>query len=197
MNTETQTGSRPQTHPFVFTEPVPVTGEALYHMGGLGRVELIRGEIKRLMPTGHLHGYIETIIASLLLAFVQSRQLGRVLSGEVGIYTRRKPDTVRGADVVYISQERLAQTQSEGYLTVAPELVVEVMSPGDTWTEVQEKVQEYFAVGVQLMWVIDPRLKQIHVYRSADEAIRLTVHDELTGDDLLPGFAVRVSQIFV
>lgn len=132
MNIETTAQLRPRKSPLYFTEPTPLTGEALYRMSGLGQVELVKGQIKPVIPTGHLHGYIETIIASLLLAFVQAHRLGGILSGEVGIYTHRRPDTVRGADVIYISHERLSQNQREGYLTVAPELVVEVMSPGDS-----------------------------------------------------------------
>ena len=74
------------------------------------------------------------------MIFAYHQKLGHVLVGEVGIYTNRNPDTVRGADVAYISKDRLAQTQSQSYLDVAPELIVEVLSPGDSWSEVIEKV---------------------------------------------------------
>jgi Uma2 family endonuclease len=177
-------------------EKETVTGEELYAMGDIGRTELVRGEIIQLMPTGYPHGFIEVIIAALLHVFVQKHKLGRVLGGEVGVYTERNPDTVRGMDVAFISNERLAQVESKSYLDVAPELVVEVMSPDDRWSEVQQKLAEYFAVGVQLIWVIDPRLEDVHVYHSLTDMERLTIGDRLTGSEVLPGFEVDVAELF-
>ena len=177
-------------------EKETITGAELYAMGDIGRTELVRGEIIRLMPTGHPHGYIEAMIAALLVMFVRKHRLGRVLTGEVGVYTEHDPDTVRGMDVAFISHERLAQVKSKSYLDVAPELVVEVMSPDDRWSEVQQKLAEYFAVGVQLIWVVDPRLEQVHVYRSLTDIDRLTNEDNLTGGEVLPGFAVPVAELF-
>jgi Uma2 family endonuclease len=135
-------------------------------MGNIGRTELVKGKIIHLMPTGHPHGFYEVNLATSLNIFVRAHQLGRVLGGEVGIYTHRQPDTVRGADVAFISHERLAQVQSKSFLDVYPELIVEVISSDDTWSEVHEKLEEYFAVDVQLIWAVDPRLQKIHIYRS-------------------------------
>jgi hypothetical protein len=110
-----------------------ITGEALFAMGDIGRAELVKGEIVPLMPTGFLHAIIESRVARLLGNFVDTHDMGYVLTGEAGIYTQRDPDTVRGMDVAYISKERLAQTESQSFLDVAPELVVEVISPDDRW----------------------------------------------------------------
>jgi Uma2 family endonuclease len=148
------------------------------------------------MPTGHRHGKIEALIAFFLIGFVRQYNLGHVLTGETGIYTRRNPDTVRGIDVAYISNERFSQVQGTGFLDVAPELVVEVMSPTDRWIDIQEKLAEYFNIGVQLVWLVDPQLKQIHVYRSLDDTARLTAEDEITAAEILPGFSVPISEIY-
>lgn len=177
-------------------EKETMTGPELYEMGDIGPAELVKGEIVELMPTGHPHGYIEAIIAALLVMFVRKQKSGRVLTGEVGVYTERNPDTVRGMDVAFISNERLSQVKSKSYLDVAPELVVEVMSPDDRWSSVQEKLAEYFAIGVKLIWVIDPRLEQVHVYRSLTEVERLTSDDNLTGGEVLPSFEVTVAELF-
>jgi len=158
--------------------------------------ELVEGEIIQHIPTGFLHGRIEALIATLLSIFVRKHKLGVVFGGETGIYTRRNPDTVRGVDVAYISHERLAQSTSHSYLDVAPELVVEVMSPNDSWTEIDDKLDEYFGIGVQLIWIVNPKRQQIHIYTAHTKFEILGVADTLTGGSVLDGFAVAVSEIF-
>jgi Uma2 family endonuclease len=173
-----------------------MTGEELFALGDIGRTELVKGELICMAPAGHSHGYVEFNFGGILYAFAREHKLGRVIGGEVGIYTGRNPDTVRGADVAFISNERLAQVKSESYLDVAPELIVEILSPDDSWSEVNEKLEEYFAVGVQMVWVADPRRQQVHVYRSLTEIERLTAEDTLSGGEVLPGFSVPVSELF-
>jgi len=148
------------------------------------------------MPTGHQHGIIEGIIAALLIFFVKRYQLGKVLTGEIGIYTRRNLDTVRAADVAFISNERYTQVQSDSYLDIAPELVVEVLSPHDNWQTVQEKIEEYFSIGVKLIWIVNPKQNQIQLFRSPAEMRLLKADDMLSGEDVLPGFEVTVAEIF-
>jgi Uma2 family endonuclease len=173
-----------------------ITGEELAALGDIGRTELIKGELVYFMPTGHPHSFYEGNITIALGVFVQKHQLGRVLPGEVGIYTHRQPDTVRGADVAFISHERLAQVRSKSFLDVCPELLVEIMSPDDTWFKLQDKLEEYFAVGAKLIWLVDPRGQRLHVYHSMTEIKILTMQDELTGSEVLPGFRVAVAELF-
>ncbi len=185
------------------TQPAPqageklITGEELLRMGDIGRAELVRGRIVRMSPTGHPHGFVECNAGYLLGDFVRRHKLpGRVLVGEVGIYTARNPDTVRGADVAFISNERLAQAQPQGYLDVAPELVVEVLSPDDRWSEVMEKLAEYFAIGVAMVWVVDPRRQQVYTYRSLTDVTILDNEEGVTGGEVLPGFRVPAAEFF-
>jgi len=178
------------------TETRLITGEELAAMGDIGPCELVEGRIVPMSPVGHEHGRIELNIAAELRAFVRSRNLGQVQVGEVGIYTRRNPDTVRGADVLFISNERYAGQQSPGYLEVAPDLVVEIMSPHDRWTEVTQKLREYFAIGVRLVWVVDPQVRSVYAYRALTDVREFTENDDLPGDDVLPGFSVKVAQLF-
>ncbi len=175
---------------------VPVTGEELLAMGDIGPCELIEGEIRPMPPTGFEHGSIENLIGARLRLFAEQYQRGRVAVGEVGIYTRRNPDTVRGADVVFISNERYAQQQSEGYLDVAPDLVVEVISPEDRWSGVMKKLEEYFDIGVRLVWVVDPGTRRVYAYRSLTDVRHFTESDTLPGDDVLPGFSLPIAEIF-
>ncbi|HEY83781.1 MAG TPA: Uma2 family endonuclease [Chloroflexi bacterium] len=182
--------------PFSPAEDTLLTGEELHAMGDIGRSELIKGRLISMSPTGHPHGYIEFIIGRILGNFVHQHKLGRILGGEVGIYIERYPDTVRGADVAFISNERMAQVKSRSYLDVAPELIVEVMSPDDRWSEIMEKLAEYFAIGVKVVWVADPKLRQIFAYRSLTNVEHFTANEELIADDVLPDFKVSVADLF-
>jgi Uma2 family endonuclease len=173
-----------------------ITGEELFAMGEMPWTELVKGEIVPMAPTGHPHGFVEFNFGRVLGTFVYQHKLGRVLGGEVGIYTGRDPDTVRAADVAFISNERMASVRSQSYLDVAPELIVKVMSPDDRWSAVHAKLAEYFRIGVQLIWVADPGQCQVHVYRSPTRVEILTVADELSGEPVLPAFKVAVAELF-
>ncbi len=175
--------------------PPLVTGEDLFKMGDLGRTELVKGVIVQMSPTGYLHGRLEKRFSVVLDAFVRERKLGEVFSGEVGIYTARHPDTVRGADVAFVSNERMAQVKSSSYLDVAPELVVEILSPDDRWSDLMEKLGEYLNIGVLMVWLADPKTRSVYVYRSLTDVQRLTADDVLSGGDVLPGFSVSVGAL--
>lgn len=123
-----------------------ITGEELYRMTGLGSTDLVRGEIVERMPTGHRPGDVEINLGSFLKNYVREHKLGKVFDGETGVYTGRDPDTVGGVALAYMSRTRYAQVKSTSYLDIAPELILEVLSPTDVWSEVQEKLAEYFAI---------------------------------------------------
>jgi len=176
--------------------PPPMTGEALYALGDAQRAELVEGEMRIMTPTGFLHGRVETRIARLLGDFVERQGLGDVYGGEVGIYTRRNPDTVRGANVLYISHARLSQVRSDSYLDVAPELVVEVLSPHDRWLDVERKLEEYFAIGVDAVWIADPAGKTLRIYGSLTQFQILQQGDLVRDQAILPGFECGVAELF-
>lgn len=173
-----------------------LSGEELDELGDIGPAELVGGELIPMAPTGYLHGIVEAKLAHLLGDFVRTHQLGEVMTGEVGIYTRREPDTVRAADLIFISHQRLATVNSQNFLDVAPELVGEVLSPGDRWSQVAEKLDEYFEIGVTSVWIADPRRKQVFVYHAPTQARRFTCEETLSDEKALPGFSVRVNAIF-
>jgi Uma2 family endonuclease len=150
-----------------------------------------------MAPTSDEHGGVELNFGAALKAFVGPRRLGRVRVGEVGIITRRDPDRVRGADVLYISNQRWeARTPGRAYLDVAPELVVEVLSAENRASDMMQKLREYFALGVRLVWVADPATRTVLAYRSLTDVRELGAGDTLAGDDVLPGFAVPVAELF-
>lgn len=108
------------------------------------------------------------------------------------------PDKVRRPDVSFVKRGRLPQERRpKGHCPIAPDLAVEVVSPHDLFSDVESKVEEYFAAGVSLVWIIDPPTRKVHVYRPNESAAqRLGENDELTGEEVLPEFRCRVSDIF-
>lgn len=177
-------------------EEALITGEELAAMGDLGRCELVEGRIVKLSPTKMPHGRYEFEMARLLGNFVEKHDLGVVMVGEVGVYTRRDPDTVRGADVLYISHERLAQATPGGFMDVAPELIVEVMSPSDRWSEVRKKIKEYFEIGVTAVLIVEPEEQTIALYRSPTAIQEFALNGALTLEDILPGFNLPLNQLW-
>ncbi|HLF03134.1 MAG TPA: Uma2 family endonuclease [Anaerolineales bacterium] len=173
-----------------------ITGEELLALGDIGPCELIDGRIFYMSPTNVEHAIIEFLLGGELTQFVQKRKLGRVIGGEVGIYTRRNPDRIRGADIAFVSLERMPSKPPKGFLTTAPELVVEVMSPDDRWQDVNDKIEEYFSIGVQQVWIVEPDNRAVRIYRSATEMQKLSESDVLKGEGPLTGFEMPVAKLF-
>jgi Uma2 family endonuclease len=181
----------------VSTDTRLITGEELALMPDVGPCELADGRIVPMPPTSPEHGRSENNASRIIDQFARTNRLGKVLVGEVGIYTRRDPDTVRGADVLFISNERWARrTTARAFLDVAPDLVVEILSPRDTVMDLAEKLREYFAIGVRLVWVLDPRARRVYAFRASTDVREFRETDRLPGDDVLPGFETSVAALF-
>jgi Uma2 family endonuclease len=198
-------GERAMTTPTVTVapggQPAPperlITAEEFAAMSELGRAELIDGRIIKMPPPKSRHGRLENKIAFLLTRLVLELKLGLVLTGESGVYIRRNPDTVRGMDVAFISNERWSQqSDKDDYLEIAPDLVVEVLSPDDRWPAVNRKLRDYFSIGVRLVWVVDPDERIVYAYRSAADMREFAENSTLTGDEVLPGFSAPVASLF-
>ena len=173
-----------------------ITGEQLWAMGDIGPCELIDGRVIRMSPTGGEHGWLETKLIGQLLAFVSEKDLGWVLGGEVGIYTQRDPDRVRGADVVFISKRRSPKRPQKGFLDISPDLVIEIVSPSDRWVEVHQKIEEYLDIGVHRVWIVNPENRNVRVYRSSTKVQNLTDGDIVEGEGSLVGFKQDISSLF-
>ena len=136
-------------------------------------------------------------VGALLDAHVRANQSGRVFAAETGFILRRAPDTVRAPDASFVANDRLpAGELPVGYLELAPDLAVEVASPGDTAREIQEKVADWLQAGTRLVWVIYPATRSATVHRSLDDSEELTGHRSLEGEDVVPGFVCDLSELF-
>lgn len=176
-------------------EAATITGEELLALGDIGPAELIDGRIIPMSPTQNLHAFIVFEIGRRLGNFNAEYRLGWVIGAESGIYTSRQPDTVRAMDVAFVSRRRLPVLE-RGFLRVAPELVVEVVSPTDRWGDLQAKLAEYFAIGVDVVWVVEPEQRSVLVYRGGLAPEALGEGDILRGEGLLEGLEIPLAALF-
>lgn len=179
-------------------EKVLLTAEDFWQLPDDGQKhELVAGELTHMPPSGFLHGTVAGNFARLLGAYVTQYKLGVISVAEAGFKLRQDPDTVRTPDVAFVSKDRiLAQGKPEKLWEGAPDLAVEVASPNDRFDDVVEKVQEYLAAGAHLVWVALPRSKSVMVYRANGKVKLVREDEELSGENVLPGFVCLEQNIF-
>src|SRR5215210_8720215 len=136
-----------------------VTVDELLHMPYDGfRYELVRGDLRRTNPAGNVHGRVTMSLAWRLARYVEENQLGAAYAAETGFRLSSNPDTVRAPDVAFVSRDRIeAIGETEGFWPEAPDLAIEVVSPGDGYTDVEEKVFAWLDAGTKMVVVINPR----------------------------------------
>lgn len=170
-----------------------VTDEELLRLPKDGqRYELVDGELRAMSPAGWKHEVIVVRLAARLLAFVGPKRLGDVL-GSNALYAMPSGNR-RGPDVSFIVAGRLSP-DSPPFPQLAPDLAVEVLSPGDKPREVLDKVGEYLQSGVRLVWVIDPAGRKAVVHRSLSGVREIGEGDALEGEDVIPGFRCSLAEI--
>lgn len=158
-------------------------------------VELVRGVLVVRAPAGYRHGAVSATLTKLLANHVDDRRLGRVLAAETGFKLAADPDTVRAPDVAFVSRERLPDPDQLGYPALAPDLVVEVLSPGDRPGETLAKVGDWLNAGARLVWVVDPGRRVARVYRQDGSVTLLSESEALNGEDVVPGFACPLASV--
>jgi Uma2 family endonuclease len=155
------------------------------------KYELVSGEV-RVSPAGFRHGAVSIALAIRLGAFVSERKLGRVVDSSTGY--RLPGGNVRSPDVSFVSSSRLPPGPLPvGFAEFVPDLAVEVLSPDDREHELFDKVGEYLAAGVRLVWVIDPDKATAVVFRSLTDVRRVERNDVLDGEDVVPGFTCTLA----
>jgi len=175
-----------------------VTAEELLCMPDNGfRYELVGGELRRMTLAGNIHGRVAMNFGTSLNNHVTAYDLGVVYAAETGFKLTSSPDTVRAPDVAFVGRERLeAVGEVEGFWPDAPDLAVEVISPGDSYVEVEEKIFDWLKAGTKMVITVNPRKRSATVYRSLTDITVLTGSDVLDGGDVVPGFRLAVQEIF-
>jgi Uma2 family endonuclease len=180
------------------TTTIVTADELLALPTGMGkRYELVAGELRTMSPSGWRHGQITANVSELLAAFIRTKDLGRSFGAETGFLLRRDPDTVRAPDFAYIAKIHLPKMEpQEAFWPGAPDLAVEVLSPDDRTSEVNEKIAEWLAAGCAAVWIVDPKLQAVTIHRSAADAHVEAIGDTLVGDPIVPGFSCAVDELF-
>lgn len=178
--------------------PAPVTADELFAMDGDGtRRELVRGEVREMAPAGFPHGRTAMRLGVRIGTHVEAAGAGVVVAAETGFRIARDPDTVRAPDVAFIATEHVPpDAEQRGFPDLAPDLVVEVVSPSDRAGEVLEKALEWIGAGVRLVWVVYPAQRLVVVHGPGGSVAQVGAGGELDGADVLPGLIIAVDDLF-
>lgn len=161
------------------------------------KAELVRGELRVTPPAGGPHGAVAANLVGMLWVHVKAHGLGRVFGDATGYELVQLTHTVRVPDASFVRAHRLPPNGIEpGLLRFAPDLAVEVLSPSETASELEEKLHDYVVSGTLLIWVADPVHRTVMVV-SADSPVRwLHEADTLDGGNVVPGFTCAVADLF-
>lgn len=182
-----------------WAEPVLMTAEELLRLPeDEWRYELVDGRLVRMSPTGREHGRVAMTLLRAIDRFVEEQQIGEVLPGETGFWisSEGNPDTVLAPDVAFVRRGRGPEADVSGYPRLSPDLVVEVVSPSQTRAEMRAKAGRWLEAGVRVVWVVLPEFERVEVWRQGELDRVLTRDDELSGEDVLPGFSFPIEQLF-
>ena len=179
------------------TSKAVFTAEDLEHIqAATGKdYELVRGELFDVAPPTGMHGRIQLRTGRKLDDWAEETDAGIVFV-ESGYWLERDPDTVRGPDVSFVAKGRVVPEElRRGFMNLAPDFVVEIRSPNDTWLYLERKAEEYLAAGTRLVLLLGPG-QSAELIRPTGDRNRLGLDDVIQADDVLPGFRCRVRDLF-
>jgi Uma2 family endonuclease len=156
--------------------------------------ELVRGVVVREPRPKDPHGHVQVLVAYALQSW--ARTVGARVTTESGYILSEDPPILRGPDVAVVLRPRPSAGQPGGWVRGAPDVAVEVLSPSDTWSAIQEKTLDYLSAGASRVWIVDPTARTVTVQRPDGSARTLRDHETLDGEDVLVGFSVPVSELF-
>lgn len=191
--------------------PALLTADEFYAVAGRkeDRFELVRGEVRPMSPTSGGHGSVSLNLVERLAPYIRAHRLGRAFGDNVGFQLSLPPelqrrssdgeprDTVRSPDAAFIRRDRIPPGGfGEGWVRLAPDFAVEVLSPSETTSDTNEKLGDYIAAGTPLLWVVDPRKRLVTVYASDAPTRWFRSGDTLDCGEVIPGFTIPVDDLF-
>ena len=171
--------------------------EFLLHPAANERTELVRGRLRMMTPASAAHGLVSMTIGRLLSTYVRAHRLGECFADSTGYTLPNLPNTVRAPDASFVRADHLPSAGvGGGFLQLAPDLAVEVLSPSESAADLAEKLADYRVAGTVLVWVIDPATRTVIIVAGDDARTTLGVDETLTGGIVVPGFACGVGELF-
>ena len=162
------------------------------------KYELAHGRLVRMAPASFIPGVVSTRVSHQIDSFLDDHPLGLTCAADTGFLLRRNPDVVRAPDVGFVRGERVSATDlPQRYFPGAPDLAVEVHSPTDRMSETLRKVADYLEAGTRLVWFLHPERRLAIVYRPDGSITVLRANDEIDGEDVLPGFRLRLAALWL
>lgn len=171
--------------------------EFLLHSAANERTELVRGRVRMMSPASAAHGLVSLNIARALSNHVREHRLGVCFADSTGYALPNLANTVRAPDASFVRARRLpTEGVGGGFLELAPDLAVEVLSPSESPADLAEKLADYRVAGTSLVWVIDPARRTVMVIADGESIATLGLTDTLRGGGVVPGFACPVDELF-
>ena len=176
----------------------PMSAEELWNRpDDCSRTELVRGELRIMALAGLEDGYVAADIGVRLQQHAREHNLGIVVAA-AGFLIERDPDTVRAPDIAFVAHSHVPSSGiPKKFFPGAPDLAVEVISPSDTHEDVEEKVGDWLAAGTHIVWVVNPKRRTVTIYKPGPQVKILSEKDQLSGEDVVPGFACAIAELFV
>ncbi|HYC90971.1 MAG TPA: Uma2 family endonuclease [Thermoanaerobaculia bacterium] len=169
-----------------------MTADELFQLPDDGwRYELVRGELRKMSPSGSRHGRVAAQIIASLLTHVKHHKLGAVFASETGYKISRDPDTVRAPDASFMRAERYVDTAR--FFDGPPDVAVEVVSPNDRYTEIEAKTRDWLRAGVQAVVIVDPEARGARIERRGGGT---PVADVIAIEDVIPGWTLPLAELF-
>jgi Uma2 family endonuclease len=160
------------------------------------RCELVKGELRTMAPAGYEHGDTAMRLSWRLAQHIDSHKLGVALTAETGFKLSSSPDTVRAPDFAFIGRKRDPAGGFKKFFNGAPDLAVEVLSPDDRTSDVNEKIADWLSAGCLSVWVVDPKRKTVTIHHSTTDVRICATADELSDETVIPGFRCQVADLF-
>jgi Uma2 family endonuclease len=158
--------------------------------------ELERGKVVEMPPPSKYHGFVCSNVNRILGIYASQVKNGYPCSNDSGIQVEDDPDTVRGPDLAFYVDDQTADTMERKYAIEPPRLVVEVLSPNDQQSKTNKRISQFLMRGVPLVWLVDPEVRSVTVYRRDRYHVVVDETEELTGEGVLSGFRCRVAEFF-
>lgn len=174
------------------------TADELFEMPDDGfRYELVQGVLRKMSPAGGEHGEIASILNGHLMLHVRQNRLGKTYAAETGFQISSNPDTVLAPDVAFVVRDRVQSIRDRRkFVPFAPDLAIEILSPGDRDRESLQKAADWLAGGARAVILVNPRTKSVRVCRPQDQVTVLSGTDMLEVPDIVPGWSISVAEIF-